>query len=328
MLFPEWLGPEYERLTRLYEQQQLSHGLLIHGPFGTGRRLLALKIADLLLGSEFASADSEIFDENRIDQEQLAMHPDFKLLQLLENEKKPGFFKKDINVEQIRELIEFLTLTSHRGGNKVVMITPAQRMNVAAANSLLKTLEEPARGNYLILITDSLAVLPATIVSRSQQVRVSIPDQAAAEQWLAALQPETDWAPALDISAGAPFAALEWQRINFPKIAAELAADLDNLRQRRDTPAAVAKRWAKYEAEPCLRWLYFRLSAEIRSQICANSLESDEKVENSHLHSAGEVLNIEDDFAVLQQVGRLRRIQGAGLNMELQLAGVLNRWYV
>ena len=320
MNLPSWLLEESDRLATLLERGQLPHALLIHGPIGVGRRLLAFWLMLRLLDLTTGSPDPAQLDSDRIAEELLPVHPDFKLLQPLED-------KQTISVDQVRELLRFLTLTSHQSGAKVVIVAPAQAMTIPAANCLLKTLEEPTSNSYLILVADTLSRLPATIVSRCQRIRVALPDRLAAGNWLQDLNPDVDWQAALELSSGAPLAALQYQQNEFPQLVAKMASDLSALQRRTKTPANVARRWAKYDQEPCLRWLFNQLSAEIRTHISRHKQELITKTEVSRLQKSGETLNIESSFAVLRQIGELRRSQGSGLNLELHLTDVLTRWY-
>ena len=110
-------------------------------------------------------------------------YPDFTFTTLEENEKthKPN---KDIKINQVRRLIHQLSLTSNLEGGKIALIYPAEKMNQSAANSLLKTLEEPADRATLILLTHNAGKLPITIRSRCQVISVNHPSKDQAESWL------------------------------------------------------------------------------------------------------------------------------------------------
>jgi DNA polymerase-3 subunit delta' len=112
-----------------------------------------------------------------------------------------------IPIDKVRELRDLVDLTSHRGGNKVALIVPAELMNTAAANALLKTLEEPPPDTYLLLVSHQPGRLPATIVSRCRRVPVPIPDRDSAIAWLAT-QAVASPAGVLAQANGAPIAAL------------------------------------------------------------------------------------------------------------------------
>ena len=112
-----------------------------------------------------------------------------------------------IGIDRVRALTEFVQLTSHRQRAKVAVIAPAERMNAAAANALLKTLEEPPAGTYLVLVADQPGRLPATILSRCRKLAAPLPTPGEARAWLAAQgvdKPDL----ALAQAAGAPLSAL------------------------------------------------------------------------------------------------------------------------
>ncbi len=109
-------------------------------------------------------------------------------LELIEVDEEEGGLKAvdTIAIKRIRALIDFIELTSHRQRAKIGVIAPAERMNAAAANALLKTLEEPPAGTFLILVADLPGRLPATILCRCRRVRVPLPAADEACAWLAA----------------------------------------------------------------------------------------------------------------------------------------------
>jgi DNA polymerase-3 subunit delta' len=320
MQFPPWLEAESNRLATLLERKQLPHALLIHGPIGVGRRSLATWLVLRLLGKDAAIPDFIQDFTAQSDEEAASTHPDFRLIE-------PEEDKKTISINQIRQLIEFLSLTSHQGGAKVVVISPAQAMTRDAANCLLKTLEEPTDNTYLILVVEALSRLPATVISRCHQIRVALPDHQVAGDWLNSIDPAVDWPEVLKLSAGAPLAALALHQTGFVTLAETLEQDLAALRQGHESAARVAKRWVKFDQEPCLRWLFYKLSAEIRAQFERCADESIEKPVQPRLQKRFETLNMEPDFAALVRIGEMRHSQGSGLNMELHLTEVLTRWF-
>ena len=89
-----------------------------------------------------------------------------------------------ISIEQIRKLNDFVYLTGHQHGYKIVLIYRAETMNIAAANALLKKLEEPPENVLFILVTHQAQRLLPTIRSRCQQIAMPIPDVAASIVWL------------------------------------------------------------------------------------------------------------------------------------------------
>ena len=317
---PKWLQAQGATLDALIAKQQFPHALLIHGPEGTGRRLLALWLVGRLLDLQEVDLGPAIVSLDSLEPENMPQHPDFQLVQ-------PEVDKRSISIERVRGLIAFLSLTSHQSGTKVALISPAHALTRPAANSLLKTLEEPPGNTAIILVAAAHSRLPATIVSRCRRVRVPAPAFAEANQWLKCQAPDVDWAPILELSGGAPLSALRLQQSNFSGQAAGLNDDIVALLERKRTPAGVARRWADVDPDLCLQWLYRRISQEIRVASGVTGGDLQQVVDLGYLQNSGESLNIESSFADLRQINELRRLQGAGLNQDLQLANILGRWY-
>ncbi len=114
---------------------------------------------------------------------------------------------KEIRIQQIRQLADMLALGTHRGGRRVILIYPADAMNVFTANALLKMLEEPPESTVFILITDALDRLLPTILSRCQKVALAPPRPDVALAWLTG-QGVADALRLLAEEGGAPLAAL------------------------------------------------------------------------------------------------------------------------
>lgn len=317
--FPEWLTERREQLFDQIKRDRLPHALLIHGPVGTGRRILALSVIGRLLGFDDAES-AAVVPGLLIDPEQVPAHPDFTIVQ-------PPPDKRLIPIDLIRQLIGVLNLTSHQSGYKAALINPAQSLTRDAANSLLKTLEEPPGHTVIVLITDSLSRLPATIVSRCQRIRVAMPSASLAQEWLRVRNAAVDWGPAVEIARGAPLTALHYHEDDVPAQVAEFTRDIEALQARQDSPAAVAKSWSRADPEVCLNWLYQRISGEIVDGCRDFDAKTESTTRNGHLQKGTENLNMERAFAELSYIGELRRLQGSGLNAELQLSGILARWY-
>jgi DNA polymerase-3 subunit delta' len=130
-------------------------------------------------------------------------------LQRIDEETGDLVATDQIAIDRVRDLIEFAALTSHRQRAKVAVIAPAERMNPAAANALLKTLEEPQPGTYLILVSSEPARLAPTIVSRCRKLLAPQPSAEEARSWLAA-QGVAEPDIALAQAGGAPLAALRY----------------------------------------------------------------------------------------------------------------------
>ncbi len=119
--------------------------------------------------------------------------------------RKPS---RDIRIDQVRSLQAWMSVGAHQGGWKIAVIVPAESMNTATANALLKTLEEPPPRSLLLLISHRPSLLLPTVLSRCQRVACALPERSLALQWLEA-QGLADAAERLDLAGGAPLRALD-----------------------------------------------------------------------------------------------------------------------
>jgi DNA polymerase III subunit delta' len=183
-LLPWQVGPASEALSR---RGGWPHALLLHGPAGIGKRVLAMNYARSLL-CESPRADGLACGACAGCQYVAAgAHPDLRVVEPFERDDDGTVAPlPDIPIAHVRALIEFTQMTSHRRGAKVALIAPAERMNVSAANALLKTLEEPPAGTYLILVAHQPGRIPATVRSRCLAAPAPMPTSAQSLAWLEA----------------------------------------------------------------------------------------------------------------------------------------------
>ncbi|BAU58001.1 DNA polymerase III delta prime subunit [Halorhodospira halochloris] len=184
-----WLVPELERSLGLFDAGRLHHALLLSGRTGLGKSFLAMALARALLcdlnqgggggGSPTSAAQRPCGECKSCRLTAAGNHPDMRLL----GPNKAGE-RGEIVVDTVRGLIEFLHLSAQLGGTKVAVIVPCDRLNRSAANSLLKTLEEPPQGVFLILATGRPGRLPATVRSRCTIHQLPSPRLDEAQLWL------------------------------------------------------------------------------------------------------------------------------------------------
>ena len=205
------LLPWQEAAARAHLAQRSSwpHALLVYGPCGIGKHALALNFAQALLCESPTPDNLACGSCPACHYVMAGQHPDLMRLELLAIDPDEGVLKavETIAIDRVRALIEFAQLTSHRQRAKVAIIAPADRMNAAAANALLKTLEEPPPGTYFILVSDQPGRLPPTILSRCRRLPAPVPTPSDARSWLTA-QGVDDPDLVLAQAMGAPLAAL------------------------------------------------------------------------------------------------------------------------
>ncbi|MDQ2705322.1 MAG: DNA polymerase III subunit delta' [Pseudomonadota bacterium] len=170
-------GQAASMLAAAYRAGKLPHALLLAGLLGVGKATLAFHLAyHLLKFPRHEDAPPDLAEPDResalFRQIAIGAHPSVLHLTRPVNEKTKGF-KTVVTVDEIRKVNRFLSMTSHDGGYRVVIVDPADDMNVSAANALLKNLEEPPARTVFILITHSPGRLLPTIRSRCQMVRFS-----------------------------------------------------------------------------------------------------------------------------------------------------------
>ncbi len=193
-----WQQNAWQMLMRAMSADRLHHAYLVAGPAGVGKREFAEWFAAALLCSGSAE-QSPCGSCQRCALYQAGTHPDINRLDWVDNARV-------ISVEQIRKLTSQLTLTTTYGPYRVAVINKAHSMTRAAANSLLKTLEEPGPGCVLILLADNDAHLPVTIRSRCQRLVLPLPEKSEALEWLES-QKVANPAIALEYAHGAPLLA-------------------------------------------------------------------------------------------------------------------------
>ena len=184
-------------MTATYRSGKLPHALILAGPVGIGKATLAFHLAHyLLLYPEYRDAPEELTKPDPMSrlfrQVAIGAHPSVLHLTRPQNDKTKGF-KSVVTVDEIRKVSRFMSMTSHDGAYRIVIVDPADDMNTNAATALLKNLEEPPARTLFILIVHAPGSLLSTIRSRCQTIRLTALDDDALLSALArAGQPEPD----------------------------------------------------------------------------------------------------------------------------------------
>jgi DNA polymerase-3 subunit delta' len=299
-----WLESFAVRWRESVEQGRMPHAVLLTGPPGVGKRAAA----DWMARMRLARA-------GRI--------PEFPFQRLQQADLRwisPPEDKTTIGIEQIRELVADISLTSYEGKGKVAVIEPAQQMTTNAANSLLKTLEEPPGDALLILVVDRAGALPATIYSRCQRMDIRAPDLSEGLDWLDRLQPGAPWSEALEIAGNAPIAAIE--ALEQLELHAAMRRDLVAVAKGSTSPLEVAARWAKIDPPFVLTWL----SRQVQATIAA-AYGTAEGIAGSRIEeTVRKRMDRQNLFCYLETINRLRGQPTGSYNVQLTLESLLIDW--
>ena len=265
-----WIKGVNDQVASQLEQQRLGHALLLVGQAGVGKRLYLRELSQALLCSQSQTEpcgqcpSCHLFNAGS--------HPD---LLMVEPEEKG----KQIKIEQIRKVTEFVNTTAQKGKSKVVLLGPAEAMNVNASNALLKSLEEPSSHVTLLLYSHQPSGLLATIKSRCQQFSVYPPEFQEALKWLQD-NCETELSPEnansiLKLASGAPLKAIELVEQDVHVQYMQFCQNMMDVQNGQIPWNELLTKWKNWDFEHLLQWFYHllldaqKLKAGATSQVLA-----------------------------------------------------------
>jgi len=319
-MFP-WHQTVWQSLTSSKNNQRLAHGLLFNGAKGLGKSILATQFAHWLLCENPLAEKAcgsckscQLIDANS--------HPDIISI-------RPEESGKAIKVDQIRDLISKVSLTSHKQGYRIIIISSAEALNINASNSLLKTLEEPPANTLLILITDKLSKLLPTIRSRTQLVRFTIPTTEESLVWLESNNVK-DAEALLKLSAGAPLAALEMASDDGLSIRLSLFDNWKALSSGESDALESAAFWIKegfkVKGNLPLFWMESWVADLIRSLQGANIDNLVNKDFAQSLQKMAGQVDLKSVYGLLDRLDDTLRIIDTSANQLMLVEGLLLHW--
>ncbi len=306
-----WQETQWQQLVRASQQQRLPHALLLNGPLGTGPDEFAVKLANYLL------CEQTDLDSNACQQCKSCLlfkagtHPDFKILQ-------PEEEGKAIKIDMIRELSGFLELKSQFGRYRITIITPAEAMNKNAANSLLKTLEEPPENAIIILVNPVYMKLPITIRSRCQRIVFAPPSTEVGLQWLEEQGTDSSHSEMLlQMVGNAPLEALAALQSDESEKLNQVITDLNRLLHRKADPVMIAAHWKSHAPVRLLEWLEHILQDMVRDRFSSAAAVPSETMQRL-LQESRNKLDLSKLYELLDKLHEYKRITNSGINVNME----------
>ena len=289
---------------RVGDIEHLPHALLLSGPAGIGKRLFAERLARRLVCEHTTACDA-------CRACRLATggnHPDVLIVRLQEG-------KTEITVDDARALNQFLVLTPHLAPRRVVLVIDADRLNRSASNAILKTLEEPPAGSYLLLVSDAPARLLPTIRSRCQNLILPRPTQ---EEGLSYLKAHSlpDPEALLTLTHGAPLRALAWPQ-DAPAMAKRLFASLEAVALGRESALEATEDWQAADMEIGLTFLT-EIAAALTQVTLTGTVALDWRVtQEERLRALAARLDLEQMLGLWDEALEARGLLAAPLDRRL-----------
>jgi DNA polymerase III subunit delta' len=316
-VFP-WQTQAIEQLRQAWSAQRLPHALLLQGAEGLGKKGLAAWIAAAVLCDRSRGAQLDRCGEcascKLIDS---GSHPDLLWV-------RPEEDKQQISIDQLRAASERLSKTSYREGYKVAIIEPAHQMTPNAANSLLKTLEEPAGDALLILISSRPSSLLPTVRSRCQKLSLAGPNEAESLAWVDREAGREVARDVLEFAGRAPLRALEQADGAFEALSEHMVKTLGAVLVGRADVTQIAAEWADERLIDRLNWLDLWLQSLARGALAGSDEFITFPSRPVHLPSLPHALNISGVYSLVDRARALKaQLARTALQRELAVASWL-----
>ena len=316
-----WHEAQWLQLQHALEQERLPHALLLSGAAGLGKERFALSFAQSLLCADRDESGRPCGGCRNCHLMSSGHHPDFQWVRP-EEESKSG----EIKIESIRNFTESAGLTSHSANYKVIAIQPAHRMTNGAANSLLKTLEEPTSSTVIMLLTDQPARLLPTIRSRCLSLLFRPPERNSALSWLSDKVKCGDPALLLALANGAPLKALTLDNAALLERRQEMLGQFLALSEQRLDPVKLAGYWQKFDFNLLIEWMIGWIIDLQRLKISPSAVSLFNPDWTQALHKSADKLNSRAIQHYLNHLYSARGLADSNLNLQLTLEKLLIEW--
>ncbi|MGL5949544.1 MAG: DNA polymerase III subunit delta' [Aeromonas sp.] len=311
-----WLMPAWQTLQQAFNLQQMAHAWLFYGQAGVGVEQLAERVAARFLCTQ-PNAQGACGQCHSCQLVAKGHHPDFSRL---------ATQGKSIGVDAIRTICQKFEQSAQLGHGKVVIIQGAQHMTTAAANALLKTLEEPSHASLLLLTGEQLAGFLPTILSRCQKLLCQVPKEAQTLAWLSE-QGISATLTHLRICHGAPLRVRDYLGAGQDHLRRDLLTQLSQL-HIHSAPLNLLAQQLQQESELKLLWLQLLLTDAVKLQAhCQHAQLAMPDVHNVTSHVA-EHFSCEHLLSLIDDLLKLRALSQPGqlTNLHIHFVNWLNRW--
>jgi DNA polymerase-3 subunit delta' len=316
-----WHSQQWQTIFGALQQQRLHHALLLGGPNGVGKLQFAQRAAALLLCESTVGLEEQQLPCGECRSCVLVAagnHPDRLTLE-------PPEDKRIITVDQVRASITQLVLTPHYATRRVIVVSPADALNHHAANTLLKTLEEPVGGVMFILVSARASMLPATIRSRCSGIRFQAPPRAAAVNWLEAegYTSADDVEQALLWSGGAPLAARDALQSGDIARCQQMEQTLAGVVEGTTNPLQAAASWRALGIREVVNWQLRTTTHVMRSNAAqrgSGAASQPSVAESAAMQAISSKLDLRQLDGICEELLELRNALERQLNPSDQLA--------
>lgn len=317
-LYP-WLAGDWKRLQEARERGVLPHALLMTGSPGIGARHFAALLARSVLcdrpgdlgmpcgrceSCRWVAADS---------------HPDFHAVTVSDDSRQ-------IRVEQIREMIAFTALSRQKADYRVILIEAADALNRNAANSLLKTLEEPPERSLFLLATPAPGRLPPTVLSRCRRLSFRTPPRSEGLAWLRAQGVGDEAELLLSLARGIPAKALALGSGDVLSQRGDAFKSLKAVLAGESAVSDVARQWCKLDTGQLLDWSLSWWADLVRLDHGAPATHLDNPDLYQELRGLQRGLDLGSGHGMLDRLLDYKRSRDVALNPQLLMEDILLGW--
>lgn len=314
-----WHGQQWQQVAAARMADRMPHALLLAGQPGLGKSQFALRLSRALVCTSITPSGEACDQCRACHLSGIGGHPD----QLQVVPEEPG---KAIRIDAIRQLGGKSVLSAQEQGHRVIVIDPADAMNRAAANALLKTLEEPASRTLLILVSSHADRLPPTIRSRCQTIKFPVPDRDASLAWLKGKVDSADLDALLALAGGAPLQVLRAVEEGWSETGRSVVDELQALKSREGNPLKVVENWQKRPLPLLLDSLKRCLTDMVKVRVGLNAQTLYLPGSYKALQSLSHDIDLQQVFRLNDDVMQAERASSNNLNGPMMLEHFAIRW--